>query len=112
MAISGSLHIAIPKKLQIPILQLLILQGEKLQLLLQSACNYYCNKYIWAHPWPTIPGAVEACGLGDCSRDPLFQVSCKIAISQPGVAGPPTAPSGSGERVRVPPWLPVSDGHY
>ena len=59
----------------------------------------------------TIPGAVEAHGLGDCSRDPLFQVSFEIAISQPGVAGPPTAPSGSGERVRAPPWLPVSGGH-
>ena len=59
----------------------------------------------------TIPGAVEAHGLGDCSRDPLFQVSFEIAISQPGVAGPPTAPSGSGERVRAPPWLPVSGSH-
>ena len=60
----------------------------------------------------TIPGAVEAHGLGDCSRDPLFQVSCEIAISQQGVAGPPTAPSGSSERVRAPPWLPVSGGYY
>ena len=30
----------------------------------------------------TIPGAVEARGLGDCSRDPLFQGRCKIAILQ------------------------------
>ena len=45
---------------------------------------------------PTIPGAVEACGLGDCSRDPLFQVSCEIAFSQPGVAGA----SHSSQRLR------------
>ena len=60
----------------------------------------------------TIPGAVEAHGLRDCSRDPLFQVSFEIANSQQGVAGPPTAPSGSGERVRASPWLPVSGGHW
>ena len=59
----------------------------------------------------TILGAVEARGLGDCSRDPLFQVSFEIANSQQGVAGPPTAPSGSSERVRAPPWLTVSGGH-
>ena len=59
----------------------------------------------------TIPGAVEANGTGDCSRDPGFGERCEIAISQPGVAGPPTAPSGSGERVRAPPWLPVSGSH-
>ena len=36
----------------------------------------------------TIPGAVEARGLGDCSRDPLFQGRCEIAILQPEVDGP------------------------
>ena len=59
----------------------------------------------------TIPGAVEAHGLMDCSRNPLFQVSFEIANSQQGVAGPPKAPGGSSERVRAPPWLTVSGGH-
>ena len=36
----------------------------------------------------TILGAVEARGLGDCSRDPLFQGRCEIAISQTEVDGP------------------------
>ena len=57
----------------------------------------------------TIPGAVEAHGLGDCSRDPLFQVSFEIVISQPGVAGPPTVPGGPGERL---PRLPVRGSHW
>ena len=37
---------------------------------------------------PTIPGAVEARGLGDCSRDPLFQGRFEIAITQTEVDGP------------------------
>ena len=51
-------------------------------------------------------------GPGTDRAVPFSGERCQIANSQSVLPGPPGAPSCLFERVRTPPWLPVSGGYY